>query len=196
MTRNLDWRCSGSRRATRPRRSPSIDRSLQGAAFDGFARARMLAAQAEIARAADNRNERGRRGTSFGEIAGTAPVSRGASGERVGRRPARPLRWTTPRPPPGHLREARRALERRLRTLRGREGGGRDRRGRAPAGRHGGCHGTAPKKPAPRSRGWGRGWKRSGRPVGRNGSGAADRRPGSSGRSCSRTSSARPRCWE
>ena len=75
-------------------RLSSIGRSLEGAAFDGFARARMLAAQAEIAAAAaDAERATGGPGRAQRDRR-TAPLSRGARGERMGGRAGRP-RWRT-----------------------------------------------------------------------------------------------------
>ena len=83
----------------------SIDRSLQGAAFDGFARARMLAAQAEIARAADNTERARTAREELREIAEQlpSPAVRAASAWADG---LLALALDDPETASGHLREA------------------------------------------------------------------------------------------
>ena len=170
----------------------SIGRSLEGAAYDGFARARMLSAQAEIARAAADaerateareRTQRARR---------AAPLSRGARRERMGGRAGRPPGGRSGEPPP--CTSARRAIGGAPRPPRTRP---RRRRSRSPKRSCCGETGTPPPPSsaprAPRSNGSAQRWMLVAPQTWRSGSGAEDRPPGPSGRSCSRTSSARPR---
>jgi hypothetical protein len=104
----------------------SIDRSLEGAAFDGFARARMLAAQAEIAAAAaDTERARAAR-DELRQIAEQlpSPAVRAASAWADGLAPLpRTIRDRVAGP-----RARARALERGLRTVRSGESGGCARR--------------------------------------------------------------------
>ena len=172
----------------------SIDRSLEGAAFDGFARARMLAAQAEIAAAAaDTERARAAR-DELRQIAEQlpSPAVRAASAWADG---LAALAEDDPEIASRDLRGTRSSAGARSphRTKR------RKRRLRSPRQRCCGATRTTPRRgsraPAARSSAWGRRRMHGGRVCGKNGSDAGDRRPGSFGRSSSRTSSARRLCW-
>jgi class 3 adenylate cyclase len=84
----------------------SIGRSLEGAAFDGFARARMLSAQAEIAVVASNAERARQARDELGEIAGQipSPAVRAASEWSSG---LLALLEVDPETASRHLREAR-----------------------------------------------------------------------------------------
>ena len=181
--RSPGWRCSSSRRAIWTSRTSSIRRSLEGAAFDRFARARMLPAQAEIARAAGDdadgpgRARRASRDRRSDRIAGDQ------GGQRVGRRHAPHCSRTTTVARSRHLARGTEAMERGGRAPTNR----RTWRSRSPRQRS--QRGTTRTTPRPsstargsRSNGWGRnetrGETRSCRA--RNGSDAGIARPGSS----------------
>ena len=193
-TRSPASRCCVSRRATATRPSRRSGRSLEGAAFDGFARARMLSGAGRDRRRRLRRRAGREARDGLAELADQIPSPAVARGERVGGGLARAPGGRSRDRAPGHLARGPESMERRSAPVRVREGGG-SRSPRRSSLRGDEAAAAELARLAPRSSGSGRTAMLREPPSSRER--APDetaRRPGPSGRSCSRTSSARPRC--